>query len=189
MNHDILWSPWDAPGLEHLHLHQGPDGVAADGLIIGVHEQTPFRARYTIHCTRQWELREVRVGLLDDASADLHLLTDGAGHWMTSGGEALAALQGCLDVDISATPFTNTLPLRRHPLAPGESVTLDMVYIALPQMSMRVTRQRYTCLEVTAAGERYRFESLRDGVSTFTADLPVDREKLVIDYPHLFKRL
>ncbi len=63
-----------------------------------------------------------------------------------------------------------------------------MVYLAVPKLLIEVTQQRYTCLESTISGGRYRFESLEDGVSSFTADLPVDRDQLVLDYPGLFRR-
>ena len=98
-------------------------------------------------------------------------------------------LDGCLDVDISATPFTNTLPIRRLALQPGSSVILSMAYIAIPQMNVEATQQRYTCLEVTSSGGRYLYESLADGVSWFTAELPVDSDGLVLDYPGLFRRV
>jgi hypothetical protein len=41
-------------------------------------------------------------------------------------------------------------------------------------------RQRYGCLEAQADGGLYRFEALPSG---FTAELPVDADGLVIDYP------
>lgn len=189
MERHVMWSSWDGPGLEHLCLSQQQDGIVADGLIIGVEEQRPFRARYEIHCTPHWELRAVHMSLLSDSVPSLHLLTDGVGNWTTERGEALPSLQGCLDVDISVTPFTNTLPIRRLSLQPGASATLSMAYIAVPQMLIKVTQQRYTCLEVTPSGGCYRFESLEDGVSVFTADLPVDQDKLVLDYPELFRRV
>ena len=97
-------------------------------------------------------------------------------------------LQGCLDVDISATPFTNTLPIRRLALQPGSTATLIMAYIAAPQMRLRVAQQRYTCLDATSTGGRYRFESLTQGAVSFTAELPVDGDGLVLDYPNLFRR-
>ena len=42
-----------------------------------------------------------------------------------------------------------------------------------------------TVLEKGDGGGLYRFESLDGG---FTADLPVDPDGLVLDYPGLFKR-
>jgi uncharacterized protein len=101
----------------------------------------------------------------------------------------ILTLQGCLDVDISVTPFTNTLPIRRLALQPSSTATLSMAYIEIPQMHVKVTEQRYTCLEVTPSGGKYRFESLEHGVASFSADLPVDQEGLVLDYPGLFRRV
>lgn len=189
MERQILWSPWTGPGLEHLRLQQQEQAIIADGLILGVHEQRPFRLHYKIHCTMDWRLRSVYVSAFGDESQSLTLLTDGEGNWTTGGGEALPALQGCLDVDISRTPFTNTLPIRRLALQPATQATLTMAYIAAPQMQLEVTQQRYTCLEATPTGGRYRFESLRHGEVSFTAELPVDRDGLVMDYPGLFRRV
>jgi hypothetical protein len=189
MERQVMWSPWTGPGLEHLHLLQQQEGIVADGLILGVEEQTPFRVRYEIHCDLQWRLRAMHLRLLSGSSQSLHLLTDGEGSWTTESKETIPSLMGCLDVDISATPFTNTLPIRRLALQPGSSATLTMVYIAVPQMQVEATEQRYTCLEVTSSGGRYRYESLTNGVSSFTAELPVDRDGLVLDYPGLFRRV
>jgi hypothetical protein len=64
-----------------------------------------------------------------------------------------------------------------------------MAYITVPQLQVEATEQRYTCLETTSSGGRYRFESLEQGVATFTAELPVDQDGLVMDYPNLFRRV
>jgi len=189
MERQVMWSPWTGPGLEHLRLLQRQEDIVANGLILGVKEQTPFRVRYEIHCDLQWRVRAIQLGLLDSSSHTLHFITDGAGNWATESGEAIPSLKGCLDVDISATPFTNTLPIRRLALQPGSSATLSMVYFSIPQMHVEVTQQRYTCLETTPSEGRYRFESLVDGVSSFTAELPVDQDGLVLDYPELFRRV
>jgi uncharacterized protein len=189
MERQVMWSPWTGPGLEHLHLLEQQEGMLADGLILGVEEQVPFRVHYTIHCDLQWRLRAVHLSIPGSTSPSLHFFTDGGGSWTTEDGEAIPSLNGCLDVDISATPFTNTLPIRRLALQPGSSATLSMAYIAMPQMHIEATQQRYTCLEVTSSGGRYLYESLKDGVSRFTAELPVDRDGLVLDYPGVFRRV
>jgi hypothetical protein len=185
----IMWSAWVGPGLEHLQILQGQQAMIADGLILGVREQGPFRVRYEIHSTNDFRLRAVRVSVLSDEPQSLSLLTDGLGTWMTESAESVPLLSGCLDVDISLTPYTNTLPIRRLALQPGSQATLPMAYIEAPQMQVQVTQQRYTCLEVTPLGVRYRFESLEDGVSSFAADLLVDQEGLVLEYPGLFRRV
>ncbi len=93
------------------------------------------------------------------------------------------ALRGCIDVDIQATPITNTLPIRRLDLKAGESMEIRLCYISMPDLIVSAASQRYTALD---PGSLYRFESLEDG---FTADLPVDQDGFVLDYPGLFKRL
>ena len=160
-------------------------GVVANGLVIGLEAGRPFRIGYEVRCDGRWRVREVRVAAPDSERPVIKLLTDGEGHWKRGGGEPVPELDGCIDVDISATPFTNTLPIRRLGLEPGESEELTVTYVRVPELLVGPERQRYGCLEAKAGGGLYRFEALPSG---FTAELPVDAEGLVIDYPGLFRR-
>lgn len=119
-------------------------------------------------------------------SEEVDLLADGDGNWTTRNGEAIPELNGCLDVDVSATPFTNTLPIRRLGIAPAESAELPVAYVDTGEMRAWTEEQSYTCLERSARDGLYRYESLDGG---FTADLPVDADGLVLDYPGLFRRV
>jgi hypothetical protein len=89
-------------------------------------------------------------------------------------------------VDIAVTPFTNTLPIRRLGLAATESAELSVAYFKRTELQAWPDPQRYTCLEKSDEGGLYRYLSLDGG---FTADLPVDGDGLVVDYPGLFKRI
>jgi uncharacterized protein len=182
---EVMWAPWERPGLEHLRLVTSDGGVVANGLVIGLEAGRPFRIGYEIRCDGRWRVREVRVGAPDSERPVLELVADGEGHWKRRGGEPVPELDGCIDVDISATPFTNTLPIRRLGLKPGESEELAVTYIRVPESLVGPERQRYGCLEAQADGGLYRFEALPSG---FTAELPVDADRLVIDYPGLFRR-
>ena len=113
----------------------------------------------------------------------LEPLADGQGRWTTSPGDPLPGLDGCIDADISATLFTNTLPIRRLGLRTGESIDLKVAYVAAPGLGVEPDGQRYTCPK---EGELYRYESLE---SDFMADLRVDADGLVLDYPGLFRRI
>jgi hypothetical protein len=182
---EVMWAPWEGPGLEHLRLVTSGSGVVANGLVIGLEAGRPFRIGYEVRCDGRWRVREVRVAAPDSERPVIKLLTDGEGHWKRGGGEPVPELDGCIDVDISATPFTNTLPIRRLGLEPGESEELMVTYVRVPELLVGPERQRYGCLEAQADGGLYRFEALTSG---FTAELPVDAEGLVIDYPGLFRR-
>jgi hypothetical protein len=155
-------------------------------LVIGLEAGRPFRIGYEIRCDGLWRVREVRVATPDLGRPVLELLADGEGHWKWRSGEPLPELDGCIDVDISATPFTNTLPIHRLGLKAGESEELAVTYISVPELLVGAERQRYGCLEAHEEdGGLYRFQALPSG---FTAELPVDAEGLVIDYPGLFRR-
>jgi len=183
---EVMWAPWEGQGLEHLRLLTSDGGgVVANGLVIGLEAGRPFRIGYEIRCDGRWRVREVRAAAPDSGRPVLELLADGEGHWKRGGGEPVPELDGCIDVDISATPFTNTLPIRRLGLKPGESEELTVTYIRVPELLVGPERQRYGCLEAQVDGGLYRFEALPSG---FTAELPVDAEGLVLDYPGLFRR-
>ncbi len=98
----------------------------------------------------------------------------------------MTGLNGCIDVDISATPFTNTLPIRRIQWQVGQSEEFRMVYILVPDLKVSVMRQRYTCLAKTDQGATFRYENVDDD---FKADITVDSDGLVVHYPGLFERV
>jgi len=185
VEHEVMWTPWEGPGLEHLRLLTSDGAVVANGLVIGLEAGRPFRIGYEVRCDSLWRVREVRAAAPDLGRPVLELLADGKGHWKRGGGKPVPELDGCIDVDISATPFTNTLPIRRLGLKSGESQELTVAYILVPELLVGAERQSYRCLEAQADGGLYRFEALPSG---FTAELPVDAEGLVIDYPGLFRR-
>jgi hypothetical protein len=117
-------------------------------------------------------------------AASIGTATKSTGHDMACA-VSRASFRHSSDVDISETPFTNTLPIRRLGLAPGESADNCVVYFDGNELQPWPEPQRYTCLERNAQGGLYRFLSLDGG---FTADLSVDADGLVVDYPGLFKR-
>ena len=168
MEREVMWAPWEAPGLEHLRLVTNDGSVVANGLVIGLEAGRPFRIGYEIRCDERWRVQEVRVATPDSGRPVLELLTDGEGHWKRSSGEPVPELEGCIDVDISATPFTNTLPIRRLGLKPGESQELTITYVRVPELLVGPERQRYGCLEEQADGWLYRFGRCRAGSSRAT---------------------
>jgi hypothetical protein len=184
---EVMWTPWDGRGLQHLRLRIGESGIEADGVVIGEEGGIAFRARYVIRCDPGWKTREMIVDPLDGRDR-LHFHSDGNGNWSDASGLAIPELKGCTDVDLSATPFTNTLPIRRLDLREGESAEIIVVYVDVPDVRLDTSRQRYTCLERNADGGLYRYEDagLFRG---FTADLPVEASGLVLDYPGIFRRM
>jgi hypothetical protein len=168
-------------GLEHAVLHSGPDGHRVDSVVIGPPgDSRPFAIAYQLACDPTWRTRELTVRVAGTTQR-LVLRSDGSGIWHNEAGEELPALRGCIDVDITATPLTNTLPIRRLHLAEGRSAVVRVAYITVPELDVSPSEQRYARL-----GPRtYRFE-LADG--SFTRDITVDADGFVLDYPGLFRR-
>jgi uncharacterized protein len=176
------WKDWSGEGLEHLILRERPDGITVESLVLTPPEDTALATRYRIVCDPEWRVRRLEVSLLGE-STRVELLSDGAGRWTDHAGAPLPELDGAIDVDLSATPFTNTLPIRRLALETGQAETLRVVYVRFPELEVAINRQRYTCLEPR---RRYRYESVD---SDFTREIEVDSDGLVVTYPGLFRRV
>lgn len=182
----ICWEPvWNAAragvGLEHLLLSDRE----ADGVVLAFDEKRgPFRLAYRLAWTEDWRLRHAEfLAVAGCARRSLSLRTDGRGHWRHADGRPLEELDGCFDLDLWPTPFTNSFPIRREPMAIGERRPFRMAWVAAPDLSVHPQAQAYTRL----AERRYLFESL-DG-SGFKAVLPVDEQGIVTDYPGHFRRV
>jgi hypothetical protein len=175
------WKDWSGEGLEHLVLQERNDGVSAESLVLTPPEDTAVAAWYRIVCDPGWRVRRLEVSLLDEPRR-IELSSDGAGRWTDTVGTPRPDLAGAIDVDLTATPFTNTLPIRRLHLAAGQAETIRVVYVRFPELEVTISRQRYTCLEPR---RRYRYESVD---SDFTREIEVDEDGLVVTYPGLFRR-
>lgn len=188
LDRTLFWAPWDGPGLEHLRLRTADDvGYVATGTVLGLTDGLPFRLQYKIKTDADWRPRKVLLDCLGPGGGVTRLLrATGRGQWKDDGGEILRELDGCHDVDISATPFTNTPAIRRLKLKPGQRAELRVVYVSVPSLQIRAVDQRYTCVEQRGDGAVMTYEGL---FRNFTADLPLDRDGLVIDYPQTFRRV
>ncbi|MFZ5791403.1 MAG: putative glycolipid-binding domain-containing protein [Pseudomonadota bacterium] len=182
-----FWASWEGPGLEQMRLRLDATESVAHGLVMGVADGLPFRLHYKIKWGADWHTRKVVLELHTlQGVRELSLKSDGRGHWRDEHGDPLPELDSCLDVDISVTPFTNTLPVRRLDLEPGRSAELRVVYIAVPALTAKPAEQRYRCRERKSGRQLVTYEGLSTG---FKADLELDADGLVIDYPGIFRRL
>lgn len=176
----VCWEAVAGIGLERLVFDHDESGVTVDSVVIGERHGQCYGVRYRIRCAPDWTLRAVAIDVV--GGGRLRLEADGRGAWWDADGVARAELAGCIDVDISATPFTNTLPIRRLNLERGERRSIRVAYVAIPSLDVTPVDQAYTCLE---QGDRYRYEGLS---RNFQAELEVDEDRLVLDYPGLFRR-
>src|SRR5262245_35813963 len=116
----ICWMPiWNknrkGMGLEHLLLAER----VADSVVLAFDEEHgPFRLTYRLAWDKGWRVYYAELVVVTEHSTrSLSLQTDGHGHWRHGDGRAIDEFDGCMDVDIWPTPFTNSFPIRREPMA------------------------------------------------------------------------
>jgi hypothetical protein len=178
----VIWRRLDIDSLEYFELRQRVDAIGLSGTIVMADGAMPLRAEYQIRCDLSWITQSVRVALTRGAeSRELNLVTDEQRRWWNEGQE-LEQVAGCIDIDISITPSTNTLPIRRLALRPGESRDVNAAWVKFPELTVEPLPQRY----VRTDEGRYRYQS-RGG--DFTADIDVDEMGLVVRYPPLWERV
>lgn len=99
-------------------------------------------------------------------------------------------LDGALDCDLALCPVTNTMPILRLGALRGlEETELTMAWVDLPSLEVVASRQAYSAerpFDPEAGRGIVRYRSVGSG---FTADLGVDEDGLVIDYPRLARRI
>lgn len=185
------WAASEGPGLEHCRLDTDPADqcYVAHGLVMGVDRDgpksgRPYRLAYKVKADSAWRTRKVTLEaqLPDGREATRILRSDGKGNWKDERGDALEPAKGCLDIDIWATPFTNTLPVRRLNLKPGARQTIQALWVTGPDLKLRRAAQHYTAID----SNRVLYE---DGDGGFRAELTLDPDRVVTDYPGLFRRL
>lgn len=176
----LLWRRTDLPGAEHVRLWRGAHGYRLEGTAVLAEDGEPLRVEYEVACTAGWETRTVRAVLARGAETLRVELAAEGGRWLRDGVEA-PAVAGCLDVDLSVSPATNTLPIRRLGLEVGESREVVAAWLRFPGLELEPLRQRYTRL----SERRYRYES---PAHDFTAEVEVDEMGLVVRYPPGWER-
>jgi hypothetical protein len=194
-----FWARRDTAGVEHA-LIDAHSGLYARGMAAAV-DPIAYTCRYELQTDRTWATTRFEVGTEGAGWARTLKLELAAGRWrattseqgdldaaLTAAGHAGAGLPGtedpdllygAFDVDLTSSPLTNSLPIRRLNLLkaePSVAHRLSVAWVILPSLEVVQADQIYTPL-----GEgRIRFAT-----ETFSADLTVDNDGFVTDYPGL----
>jgi uncharacterized protein len=176
----VLWQGVETGALDRCRLETGPDGLRLSGTVLTAEFATPLEVRYRVQTDPDGLTRRVELEL-DGGSVHRVLLADGAGRWRWQDGPELAEVAGALDVDLTVTPATNTLPIRRlAALEVGGAADFQMAWVQFPDLEVIGSAQRYQRL----APDRWHFST-----GDFSAELLVDPEGLVLEYSGLFRSL
>jgi hypothetical protein len=173
MSHVLIrrWRRLDEPGLEIFRLAPDAGGYRATSVVTFAGQQ-PFGLSYEWSIDSAWQTRSVRIEVTcETGDRSVEITRCGPASWQVDG-EARADLDGCDEVDLSATPFCNSLAIPRLHGVTGELTTL---YIDAPELSITPARQRYEHL----AERKWRFTFIPTG---FVAEIHFDEDDLVRHY-------
>lgn len=182
LRRSIRWRSLQHGGLEECRVSDWIDSIKIRSAVIGEAEDKRYGVFYEASLTPDWTFEAILLQRTDGVMTVLRRGKDGG--WSDMHAEELSELRGCIDIDFEMTPFTNTLPIRRAPLAIGETRRFKMAYIPADTVEPFADAQTYTRLTERV----YRFEN-GEGDDYFTADITVDEDGLVVDYPELFERV
>jgi hypothetical protein len=177
MQTNILWSGIEYYSLENCII-DSTNGVLVNSTIIGFYNEKIYQVRYIIKLNELWETYYCLVkSQFDNEIKSFEFIKD-QNRWSLNG-EYFDSFDGCTDVDISLTPFTNSLPINRLKLNPGQEEEVDVIYIDLLEDNIKHVKQKYRRF----SSELYKYENIPND---FKAEIKVDKSGFVIDYPQLF---
>jgi uncharacterized protein len=190
----LVWQGLDGWRAEYADVWLRDDRLLARGVQVGV-DPLPYEARYSLDTSPGYDTAHLSVNASGAGWArNLDLRRDSAGAWDISVGMSgevdlpepggnPAAFDGARDCDLQSCPLTNTMPVLRERLLEGQdAVNLVMAWVALPDLTVRRSDQRYEPIDAKTV----RYVS-RD--SDFTAELELDEDGLVVLYPGMAERV
>ena len=174
-------------GFEVVFLAEtGDGGFIAEGHCTAVECEQPWSVGYIISLDAAWVTRRAELSELSSRGAHRAVLEhDGAGRWVLDGVTA-PALDGCLDIDLEGSAFTNALPVRRLGLEVGQAGGAAAAWVRSPGIRVERLEQSYRRLPDGDEGQRYDYAASQ---LEFTAELRFDRDGIGTAYSGLATRV
>lgn len=179
----VLWRRLDLPGHDAAMLRRVGRGWEIRGMAVFHDVREPTALRYRVGCDPEWRTAEATVaGWCGARFVALRLRRDRAGRW-TLNGVPCAPVTGCIDLDLSFTPATNLLPLRRLDLAVGQAAEVRSAWLEWPAGVLTPLPQRYARRSAT----EYEYQADLPGAAGFAGVLRVEPGGWILDYAGLWR--
>ncbi|MGY1700979.1 putative glycolipid-binding domain-containing protein [Geodermatophilus sp. SYSU D00766] len=165
----------DERGHSLARVERRGEGWLVHGTEVLAGPSTLLSCAFRVELDGAWSTRAVEVTAVSaDGERRLRLTADDDRRWTRDGVRA-PEFDGCVDVDVAATPLTNTFPIRRlAALEVGRQVTSPVAWVDVPALGVTRVEQTYRRL-----GPR-RWEYADPAHGAF--ELSVDDDGLVVDY-------
>ncbi|HEY6747266.1 MAG TPA: putative glycolipid-binding domain-containing protein [Mycobacteriales bacterium] len=141
---------------------------------------------FQVDLDEDWVTREAVVGAVGGAGQrTLTLSADDRRRW-TVNGRHDPDLDGCIDIDVAATPLTNTFPVRRLAgLDVGAQVTTPIAWVGVPDLGVTRVDQTYRRLPDVDGLAAWEYRDPQHGPFLLT----VDADGLVVTYEGFARRV
>jgi uncharacterized protein len=172
----VAWRRTDGgPGHGLARVERRPGGWVCFGAEVLAGEGTLMSCSFRVELDHAWATRQVEVQSVSAEGERRLVLSADDDHRWRRGGERAPDLDGCVDVDIAATPLTNTFPIRRLAALPaGAAVTFPVAWVDVPALGVNRVDQTYRRLGAV----RWVYADRAHGSFLLT----VDDDGLVVDY-------
>lgn len=183
----LAWERADElAGHSMARVERRPGGWRVHGAEVVGGPSAVFSCSFRVDVDDAWLTRAVTVRVVDDdGEREVSMTAAASGRWRIDDARR-PELDGCLDVDVAATPLTNTFPVRRlaHLVVDGE-VRMPVAWVDVPSLAVSRVEQTYRRLpdvDGLAAWEYRDDEHGRFG-------LRVDEDGLVVEYEGFARRV
>jgi len=178
-----MWRRLDPPGHDAATCRQTERGAELRGMAVFRDVGGPTALHYTVRCDVDWQTIEGTVdGWCGATPVELRLVRSRDGAW-TLNGAACVTVAGCADLDLSFTPATNLMPLRRLKLAVGQMAEVRSAWLEWPDCALTLLVQRYARKSIF----EYDYEADLPGNTRFAGVLRVEPNGWVLDYAELWQ--
>lgn len=179
MERKITWEGLEYRSLENCTLTETDNGISVTSVITGQVNNQAIKILYKILTDTLWATYFVEINVILGGYKKTILLEKKGAFWLVNN-TIDHRFDDCVDIDISLTPLTNTLPIRRLVFNGQLSNRIEVIYIDIIADMIMPVRQYYTKISDSV----YLYENEK---STFKAELKTDSYGLVIEYPKLFR--
>ena len=162
------------------------DGYLFHGTEVLVSDEETLSCWFRVRLDDDWRTVAVdATAVAASGERSCALVADPDRRW-TVDGVRRPDLDGCLDVDVAATPLTNTFPIRRlADLAVGGISTSPVAWVDVPRLGVTRIDQTYERLPARGGYGAWRYSDPQHGAFMLT----VDADGLVMDYEGFARRV
>ena len=177
----LIWQGIAFQSLEYFKLIENDKNFVVESKIIGSYKSKIYTVDYHLTIDLSWSIQEFIIN--SEVNTVKNKLK---GKKLNDEWQINNVLNSDFKtfpfIDISLTPFTNTLPINNLKLNEGDSQEIKVIYIDVLNNLVKPVTQQYT----RVAPHTYHYDNLQ---TDFKSDILVDENGLVVNYPGLFDKI